>query len=61
MSDSYEEHVEAKKRRRAKGPGRRNPIASTHGKGNWNAGPILSKKDKKDRKRKDVDFDDEYS
>lgn len=59
MTDSYDEHVEAKKRRRAKGPKRRNPIASTHGKGGFKAGPMLSKKDRTTRKRiKDVDFDD---
>ena len=56
MADLYEEHLQGKQRRKGKVKGKRNPIASSHNNGNWNAGPMKSSK--KDKAREKVDFRD---
>lgn len=60
MSELYDEHIMAKQKRKGKTKGKRNPIASSHNKGSWNAGPMVSKKDKGGRGRVDMRDHDEF-
>ena len=48
-NEDYTKHMNEKNRRRLKRIKGRNPIASAHGKSGQSAGPMMSKKDKKDR------------
>ena len=57
-NEDYTKHMNDKNKRRLKRIKGRNPVASAHGKSGTSAGPMMSKKDKKDRgKIREEDYD----